>query len=274
MYLIENQLFLAEKEKKNVIVGFSKKEIKNHRGISGLKFYPIVLFLRKHLETFGEVNLTLNKLLNECGYSTKSHNQSIYSDFREIIKTEIINKGFAMCNTDIFTVSPTDIFTISLSEKKNLFFSKDNFVQISIGEYETITQNYLGKVNKSILFGVYIFIKQYILADSDMTNMLPKISYPSKQQIKKGIGVSSVATIEKAILALNELEMIYIRSDMFVEDSEEENVYVPTRNVFALNKEDLNNDVVLLELENIYKKQIYNKDDVPGQIRYLPKEKG
>lgn len=274
MCLIDNLLFLSEKEKRNVTVGFSKKEIKNHKGISGLKFYPIVLFLRKHLEVFGEINFTLNKLLNECGYSTKSHNQSIYSDFREIIKMEIINKGFATCNSDIFTISPTDVFTISLSKKKNLFFSKDNFVQMSISEYETITQKYSGKVNKSILFGVYIFIKQYILADSDMTNMMPKISYPSKHQIKKGIGISSVSTIEKAISALNELGMIYIRSDMFVEDLEEENIYVPTRNVFALNQEELNNDVVLLELENIYKKRIYNKDDVPGQIRYLPKKKG
>ncbi len=223
--------------------------------------------------TFGEVSFTLNRLLNECGYSTRSHNQSIYSDFREIIKSEIINKGFGSCSADVFSISPSDTFTISLSEKKNLFFSKDNFVRVSISEFETITQKYLGKVNKSILFGTYIFIKQYILADSDMTGMLPKISYPSKQQIKKGIGVSSTATIEKAILALNELGMIYIRSDMFVEDSEEENVYVPTRNVFALDKEELNNDAVLLELGNIYRKQVYDRDDVPGRIKYLPKER-
>lgn len=274
VHFIENLLFLSEKDKKNVTVGFSKKEIRNHKGISGLKFYPIVLFLRKHLEVFGEVSFTLNKLLNECGYSTKSHNQSIYSDFREIIKTEIINKGFATCNVDIFTISPTDTFTICLSDKKNLFFSKDNFVQVNIEEYEIITQKYSGNVNKSVLFGVYIFIKQYIMADSDLTDMLPKVSYPSKQQIRKGIGISSVATIEKAILALRDLGLIHIKSDMFIEDSEEENIYVPTRNVFALDKKELNNDAILLELENIYKKPIYNKEDVPGKIRYLPKEKG
>lgn len=155
-----------------------------------------------------------------------------------------------------------------------MFFSKDNFVQLNIDEFETITQKYSGNVNKSILFGVYIFIKQYILNDSNTTNMLPKISYPSKQQIKKGIGISSISTIEKAIVALKDLEMIYIRSDMFIEDLEEENIYVPTRNVFALNKEELNNDIVLLELENIYKRRVYNKNDVPGKIIYLPKDKG
>ena len=272
VYLIENYIFLPENEKQNVSVGFSKKDIKNHKGISRLKYYLIVLYLRKHLETFGEVNLTLNKLLEECGYSTKSHNQSIYSDFREIIKTEIINKGFASCNVDIFTVNPTELFTISLSEKKNLFYSKDNFVQINIGEYERIT-HYSGKTNKSVLLGVYLFIKQYILVDSEMNKMLPKISYPSKQQIKKGIGVSSIPTIENAISILTDMKLIYIRSDMFIENSEEEGVYVPTRNVFALNQEELNNDVVLLELENLYGRTVYNKEDVPGRINYLIKEK-
>lgn len=231
------------------------------------------MFLRKHLETFGEISFTLNKLLNECGYSTKSHNQSIYSDFRKIIKTEIINKGFAVCNSDIFMISPSEMFTIKMSEKKNLFYSKDNFVSITISEYESITQKYSGKINKSVLFGVYIYIKQYILVDSDKTNMIPKISYPSKQQIKKGIGLSSISTVEKAIGALNELGMIYIRSDMFVEDSEEKNIYVPTRNVFALNQEELENNVILIELQNMYRRPVYDKKDIPGEIRYLTKEK-
>lgn len=230
------------------------------------------MFLRKHLETFGEISLTLNKLLEENGYSTKSHNQSIYSDFREIIKTEIVNKGFASCNVDIFTVNPNELFTISLSDKKNLFFSKDNFVQLSIFEYDKITQ-YSGKANKSVLIGTYLFIKQYILADSDMNNILPRISYPSKQQIKKGIGISSTPTIENAISILATMKLLYIRSDMFVEKSDEEGVYIPTRNVFALTQEELNSNTILLELGNFYGKTVYDKNDVPGQIKYLEKDK-
>ena len=72
-------------------IGFSKNDFKSHKGVSGLKYYLIVMYMRKHLQTFGQISLTLNHLLEECGYSTKSHNKSIYSDFREIIKTEIIN---------------------------------------------------------------------------------------------------------------------------------------------------------------------------------------
>lgn len=270
---ISNIIFLTNEEKQNVTVGFSKKEFKNHKGVSGLKYYLIVMYLRKHLETFGQVTLTLNRLLEECGYSTKSHNKSIYSDFREIIKTEIINKGYATCDVDIFTVNPTEMFSLQLSDKKNIFYTKDNFVQFSVEEYEHIA-NSNGKINKSVLVGVYLFIKQYIIDYPSDTISPPRISYPSKQQIKKGIGISSTTTIENAITTLLSMEMIYLRTDMFVENTEEEGIYVPTRNVFALNGEELIGDAVLVELERIYNKKVYNKDDVPGKIRYLTKEKG
>ena len=270
---INDIIFLTNEEKTNVTVGFSKKEFKNHKGVSGLKYYLIIMYLRKHLETFGQVTLTLNRLLEECGYSTKSHNKSIYSDFREIIKTEIINKGYATCNVDIFTVNPTEMFSLQLSDKKNIFYTKDNFVQFSVDEYEHIT-NSSGKINKSVLAGVYLFIKQYIIDYPNDTISPPKISYPSKQQIKKGIGISSTTTIENAISTLCDMAMIYVRSEMFVENIENEGKYVPTRNVFALNEEELYGDTILIELEKIYGRKVYNKSDIDEkQIEYLNKER-
>lgn len=267
---ISDTIFITNEEKPNVTVGFSKKELKNHKGISGLKYYLIIMYFRKHLETFGQVTLTLNRLLEECGYSTKSHNKSIYSDFREIIKTEVINKGYATCEVDIFTVNPTEMFSLQLSDKKNIFYTKDNFVQFNVYEYEQIA-NANTKINKSVLVGVYLFIKQYII-ESDVP--VPKISFPSKQQIKKGIGIASTTTIESAISTLSDMSMIYVRSEMFVENTEVEGQFVPTRNVFALNEEELYGDAILVELERVYGKKVYNKDEVPGEIRYLDKQKG
>lgn len=257
--------FITKEEKQDVTVGFSKKEFKNHKGISGLKYYLIVMYLRKHLETFGQVTLTLNRLVEECGYSTKSHNKSIYSDFREIIKTEIINKEYATCDVDIFTINPTEMFSLQLSDKKNIFYTKDNFVQFSISEYEQIA-NANSKINKSILAGVYLFIKQYII-ESDIS--IPKISYPSKQQIKKGIGIASITTIENAISSLSDMGMIYVRNNMFVENIEKEGGFIPTRNVFALVKEELDGDTILTELERIYGRKVYNREDIDGKIEFL-----
>ena len=107
-----------------------------------------------------------------------------------------------------------------------------------------------------------------------MTENLCRISYPSKQQIKKGIGVSSLSTIESAISILESLKMIYVGRDMFVEDSEEDDVYISTRNVYALSEDMINNDAALIELENIYKRKVYRKNNVPGNIKFLSKEKG
>lgn len=181
---INETIFISNTEKESITVGFSKKDFKNHKGVSGLKFYLVIMYLRKHLQTFGEVFLTLNNLLEECGYSTKSHNKSIYSDFREIIKTELINKGYVTCNIDILTINPTEMFSLQLSEKKNIFYTKDNFVQFSVSEYEKIIKSD-SKINKSVLVGVYLFIKQYIMDYPDDTISPPRISFPSKQQIKK-----------------------------------------------------------------------------------------
>lgn len=230
------------------------------------------MYFRKHLETFGEISFTLKKLLEECGYSTKSHNSSIYLSFRKIIQNEIIKKGFAVSDEDILSISPTSLYTLRLSETKNLFYTDENFVQFTIKEFETITRSNTLKINKSILSGVYLFIKQYILSDSPTNENFIKISYPSKQQIRKGIGVSSITTVETAISALENIGMIYIGRDMYIEDYEEDGFFVPTRNVFALEEQELNNDIVLLELENIYKRKVYRENDVPGEIKYLKKE--
>ena len=268
---IDTYIYLSEKDKQITSVGFSKKEIKNHKGISGLKYYLIILYLRKHVQTFGQITLTLNDLLQEFGYSTKTNNRSIYSDFREIIKTEIINKGYASCNKDIFVIKPNDLFYLQMSYENNIFFTEDNFVQITIFEYENIC-SISSKINKSVLLGIYLYIKQFIMDYSgDITPA--KISFPSKLQIAKGLDIS-VQTVESGLLALESNKLLYIRRDMFVENKKEEGVYVPTRNVYALDPKELEGKSVLIELERIYGKRIYNKENVPGEIRYLTKAKG
>lgn len=268
---IDNYIFLSETDKHTISVGFSKQDIKIHKDISGLKYYLIVMYLRKHVQTFGQVSLTLNNLLQECGYSTRTNNKSIYSDFREIIKTEIINKGYATCNIDIFTVKPNDMFYLQLSCENNIFFTNENFVQITITEYEKIC-TIKSKINKSILLGVFLYIKQFIM-DYPGDLSPAKISFPSKSQIAKGLDVS-IPTVENSISILESQKIICVRRNMFVENKNKEGQYVPTRNVYALDPKELEGNAALIELERIYKKRIYNQEDVPGKINYLTKQKG
>lgn len=255
--------------KSEIFVGFSKNDLKKHSGVSGLKYYLVVMYLRKHLQIFGEVSFTLNMLLQECGYSTKSHNSSSYVDFRKILQEEIIDKGYATSRERILSINPNSVITLYLNKEKSLFFTDDNFVQFSVQEFEKISSYKGEKINKSILAGVYLYIKQFIFNDYSGVNELCRISYPSKEQIKTGIGISSKTTIEKAINILEILELIYIGTDMYMEDSCKKGQYVPTRNVYALSKEDLNDNKILKELELVYRKKIYKKQDVPGTIQFL-----
>ena len=52
-----------------------------------------------------------------------------------------------------------------------------------------------------------------------------------------------------------------------------ESVITVDRKFIEENPNELDGDAVLIELERIYGKRIYNKEDVPGKIKYLTKER-
>lgn len=121
-----------------------------------MKYYLIILYLRKHVQTFGQIALTLNDLLQEIGYSTKTNNKSIYSDFREIIKTELINKGYASCNTDIFVVKPNDLFYLQLSYERNVFLQRTVLYRLLFLNMKKSVLSHLKLIN--LFYWVFIFI--------------------------------------------------------------------------------------------------------------------
>ncbi len=228
------------------------------------------MYFRKHVDTFGEVTLSINRLMEECGYSTKSHNKASYDDFRLLIKNEVMDKGYASTNINIMEISPATYFTVQLSTEKSLFFSGDEFVLFSVAEFEKIAKS-KSKVNKSVLAGVYLYIKQFISAEAT-PQYGSKVAFPSKFKTRKILGVASTTTIESAIKDLIDIGLLFEKSDLFVEDSDDEGYFVPTRNVYALSKNDLNQDECILQLSEFYKSPVYIKKDVPGEIRYLKKK--
>lgn len=209
--------------------------------------------------------------MEECGYSTKSHNKASYNDFRILIKNEILDKGFASTGINMMEVAPATYFTIQLSTEKSIFFSNDDFVLFNVDEFEKIVAS-KSKVNKSVLAGVYLYIKQFISAEVQ-PQYGSKVAFPSKFKMKKTLGVASTTTIESAISGLLDTGLLFVGLEFFVKDSDDEGYFVPTRNVYALSKNDLNEDECILQLSEFYKSPIYSKKNVPGEIRYL-KESG
>lgn len=49
---ISDIIFIPNREKQNVTVGFSKKDFKNHKGITGLKYYLIIMYLEITFRNF------------------------------------------------------------------------------------------------------------------------------------------------------------------------------------------------------------------------------
>lgn len=271
----ENYLYYSLEEKESVNVGFAKSSFSQHKGINGLKYYLVIMYIRQHFDPFGRIVMSISDLMDECGYSTKSHNVSAYDSFRQIMK-ELIDTGYIVdINCDISTVNPNKFFKAQLSIQKNLFFidGTSPFVLLNAKEYETITQS-KSTVNKSILIGVYLYIKQFIPVECDKNESLPKISYPPKKSIMNQLGISSSRTIESAIQDLVLLEMLYIGRNFYIEDVYEPGRFVPTRNIFALKKEYICDDVCISQLESIYHTKVYKGIGIPPEQRkFLKREK-
>ena len=135
-------------------VGFSKKEIQLHKGIAGLKYYLIVMYLRLHLMPINILPTTLSKLITRCGYSASTRRSTTYDDWRNIIH-KLIDDGYMKCSQDIMKVKPTEEFILTFSNKKNPFYTNDSFVFITKKEFDVIT-NYKTNMNKSVIMGVNI----------------------------------------------------------------------------------------------------------------------
>jgi hypothetical protein len=261
--IIANSLILSDEELDSIGVGFSQKQIKLHKGIAGLKYYLIVMYLRFHLESINIVRISLNELVQEVGYSISSRRKSMYDDWRDILN-DLIVQGYIMSSEDILTVNPTVQFTITFYPDKNLFFTNDPFVFITKYEFDKIAgSNFTG--NKSVLLGVFLYIKKFIF------NKDTGISHPTKYQIKNELGIST-STVESAISALEDISLIYIKSGFYIEDTAEPGTYVPASNVYSLSG-NIPTDIYIKELEHKYGRPVYTVDTVPGRIKYLSKSK-
>ena len=258
-------MILTTEEMDKLGVGFSKKEIQLHKGIAGLKYYLLIIYLRLHIMPINILPTTLSKLVEKCGYSASTRRSTAYDDWRNIIH-RLITNGYMTCSQDILTVKPTEEFILTFSHKKNPFYTDDSFVFITKKEFDVIT-SYKTNMNKSLILGVYLYIKQFIID----TEISTGVAYPTKQQIAQGIGVSSTTTIEKAINILIELELLYVKTGFYIEDTNEVGSYVPASNIYSLNS-NISNERCVTELENKYGRPVYTKDKVPGVIKFLERK--
>lgn len=216
--------------------------------------------MQKNITLLGRINLTIDNLVNECGYTPNKHSNKSNDTFKNIIK-ELIHKEYFTTDCDIDNIWNNQMFTLKLSDKKDIFSAQSNFVLLTIEEFDKIVKNET-KVNKAVVLATYIYIKQFITIDNDENGYFSKIAYPSKYGMQKKLGISSKTTIENAIKDLINLKMLYEYVGGFYEDENGE--FAPVNNVFALDEKELKYAEKELcnyyKVDKIYKKGEFDKD--------------
>lgn len=201
-----------------------------------------------------KVNLTIENLVLGCGYTPDNHINKTNDNFKNILK-EFIDTGQIHTDKNIDKIKSNQFFTLDID--KNLFHCDKNFVLVNIEEFDKIVNNKT-QASKSVVWGVYVYIKQFIPLDGNQA----KVSYPSKYGMQKKLGISSNATVKKAVKDLVNLGMLYEYSERYYENSDGE--FEPTNNVFALEKNELRYAEQTLcsyyRVDKTYQKGEFDKD--------------
>lgn len=230
-----------------------------------MKYFLVLAYLQKNKTLLDKVNLTFNDIIISCGYTPDRHLDKNNDDFKNII-INMIDKRQLIANRDIHKIKNNEFFTIDIIDK-NLFHSDKNFVLVNIEEFDKIINNKT-TASKSIVWGIYIYIKQFIPLDDNQA----KIAYPSKYGMQKKLGISSNTTVKKAIKDLVDLGMIYEYSERYYENDDGD--FEPTNNVFALEENELRYAEQVLC--NYYKvDKTYQKGEFDSnKLKYQERSKG
>ena len=273
IYIQEQELsFVRHEDKSSIAIGFAKDEFCYHKGIDGLRYYLVIPYLRKYMTTFGEIRLSIDDMVAECGYSTNSRSSKVHTTFRQILQ-ELSDSGYILTDVDLLDIKRNSYFKIKLPENKNIFFSQKQYVVFTIREFETIV-NSGSRCNTSLLAGVYLSIKKNIFMNNDLTNSL-QIAFPSKYNICKELGMSSMTSVESAINELANLGLLFIRSNLYIADYKNADQFIAARNIYALDKKHLSGRDCIKELEHrcYESNHVFTRDELPegAVISYLTK---
>ena len=165
------------KEPKDIALAIPKTVIDKHKGHKGLRYFLVLAYLQRNKTLLDKVNLTIDNLVKECGYTPDNHPDKTNDDFKNILK-EFIDTGQIYTDKNIDKIKSNQFFTLDID--RDLFHCDKNFVLMNIEEFDKIINNKT-KASKSIVWGVYIYIKQFIPLNDNQA----KVAYPSKYVIQE-----------------------------------------------------------------------------------------
>lgn len=249
-----------------VSVSFSRNlfnyDNKKCKGIEGAKYFMVIAYLRRYISSFGDLTFTLNHLISYCGYSTKSKNGSIKKHFINILR-QLSDDGYVKYDCDFSDIKIGQQIYAKISDSGNtLFFNDENFVLLSMSEFEKIVTS-KAKSNKALMIAIFLAVKQYIYFNTENSfGQNRGISYPSIRSLGMQVGVSH-DTLKGVLDSLVEIGMLYRKTDLFMPDRYESNKFINARNLYALDKDTLGDHCLKEFAAAINVSKVYEKQELP-----------
>ena len=261
--MIENQIFFRS-DKNQITIPYSKCNFERKNEKYELDLYLLKAYLRFNCTVSGKVCTTLNAITSGCGYSIKGNSKRANDKFRELLLYLQGNRDI-YCDKELETIKNSEYFELQLASN-DIFYCEKNFVNLTMEEYDRLIAAET-PTGKNILLATYLCIKKNIYYNADVPT--PKLSIPSNDAIKNVLGVASVKTVKSAISDLQQLNMIYSNEVTYYYKDAKSDMYLPTRNVYALDRGELKRTKEALA-EFYQVNYIYTASEIDtGKIVYL-----
>lgn len=178
------------------------------------------------------VSLTLNNLVEECGYKPNSHKGKSNAQFQDILEL-LEDLKYISCTKEILFLKPSEFIKTEILDSDALFNPSTPYVVFDENEFERIV-NSDSNIDKGNLLLAYLSIKQYI----NMHSNSYKICALGKSTLRNEFNVSSNSTVDGTLNQLEKMGLIYYKAcGCYIQDGVIKNA--PT--CYALDKAELRN---------------------------------
>lgn len=251
----ENKLGYYFMNEDKILIPYDVNMLDMQNPINNVYNLLLLGFIKSHGDPLGRVCTSINRIVNETGYYTKSKSKIYHKYFKECIQKFVDEELlFLEDDVDILSIKNTDLFQMTLNKDNDIFYIENTFVTITLEEFNKIIGIDCG-VKQGIILNTFLLFKKYSFkADRD------ELIYPSKASITKSLGILSTKTTEKAINALIDVGLVFKDKPYFVKNKSNQDTYVQLRNIYSLSPDNFR--YTKHKLEQIYEDKVYSIDDI------------
>lgn len=205
---------IKSQEPKEGYIKFDKKLIQ----VKQLKkrLFLIMSYLKIYSSMSGYIGLTIDTLVEKIGYKIDRHDGKINDIVRNTL-TELEKQGDIYILEKLVNIKNNNFFIIQINDVSDLFYPESDYVILNEKEFTTITAvttDTVEKCDKQELLNVYLNIKKFI----NMGKGSDKFCYPSHITLCRNCNISSTGTMNKLILALVSMGVLFTYNSGQYED--------------------------------------------------------